>query len=250
MRYFEAVIFDLGSTLIYFDGEWYEVISQSIDRLFIYLTDNRLELDSESFPQQFRNRLDDYFTQREVDYVEYTMVRTLRDQLADSGYPDVSNAMIDAALKDMYSVSESHWHVLLEAERTLQNLCQNGYRLGMISNASDNANVQRLIDKAKIRTYFDIILSSAALGIRKPDPRIFQVVLDHWGFAPSKVVMVGDNLGADIFGAHECGMFSVWLTHYADKNQNRDFIGRVQPDATIEQLSELPHLLNSLTAIG
>jgi FMN phosphatase YigB (HAD superfamily) len=57
--------------------------------------------------------------------------------------------------------------------------CANtGYRLGLISNAGDDADVQTLLDQANLRAYFEIILTSAGQGIRKPNPKIFWTALN------------------------------------------------------------------------
>jgi HAD superfamily hydrolase (TIGR01662 family) len=121
-----------------------------------------------------------------------------------------------------------------------------GYRLGMISNASDDADVQALIDKAGVRPYFEVILTSAAVGIRKPNPRIFHMALERLGTSPGKTAMVGDTLGADILGANNAGMFSIWITRRADVPDNRAHLDTIRPDAVIDTLSDLPRLLESL----
>ena len=102
------------------------------------------------------------------------------------------------------------------------------------------------MDKAGICPYFDQVLTSAALGIRKPDPRVFQPLLDRWGLPPERVAMVGDTLGADILGARNAGLFSIWIKRRADTPANRAHADTIRPDATINQLSDLPALLDQL----
>ena len=58
--------------------------------------------------------------------------------------------------------------------------------------------------------------------------------------------MVGDSLGADILGARNAGLYSIWVTRRADTAANRAHKDTIQPDAVISTLSELPPLLNSL----
>ena len=144
----------------------------------------------------------------------------------------------------MYQVSEAYWQLEAESLPALETLRQQGYRLGMISNAADDANVQRLVDKAGLRSYFDVILTSAAQGIRKPHPRIFQSALEYWPAAPSQAVMVGDTLGADIQGANDLGIFSVWVTRRAAPQDISSY--PIRPGATLENVGELPGLLSSM----
>jgi FMN phosphatase YigB (HAD superfamily) len=146
----------------------------------------------------------------------------------------------------MYAVSEAYWKVEEDTTPTLEWLRGQGYRLGLISNAGDDANVQRLIDQAGVRQYFSIILTSAGLGIRKPNPRIFELALNHLETSASRTMMVKNMLGADILKAHNASMRAIWITRRADTPANQAHLDTIQPDATIRALSELPQLLKSI----
>jgi len=171
----------------------------------------------------------------------------LTDLLTQSGYAAAPESVLRAALEAMYAVTQAYWKVVDDAHATLQTLCSQGYRLGMISNAADDQDVQVLVDQAELRSYFDFILTSAAEGIRKPNPRIFRTALARWGLPPARAAMVGDMLGADILGAKNAGIFSVWVTRHADSAANRAHEDTIVPDAAISTLKELPPLLESFT---
>jgi HAD superfamily hydrolase (TIGR01549 family) len=241
---FDAILFDLGSTLIYFDGEWDELRSQREVRLLQNLGSAGINLPGEAFLEQFNERLAHYYDERETEFIEQTTAYLLRSLLAEWGYPSPPDELIRQSLAGMYAVSQAYWKTEADAHPTLQWLREAGYRLGLISNAGDDADVQTLVDHADLREYFDVILTSAALGIRKPNPRIFQVALDHWGYSPAQAAMVGDSLGADILGARNAGLYSVWVTRHADTAANRDHEDTIQPDALITTLGELPRLLS------
>jgi HAD superfamily hydrolase (TIGR01509 family) len=142
----------------------------------------------------------------------------------------------------MYAVSEALWQPKPAMLSVLDQLFSAGYRLGLLSNAGDEANVQRLIDKVGIRAYFDPILISAALGIRKPDPRPFHMILEQWGFPASEVVMVGDLLEADILGAQRAEIHQIWLCDGHDSESNTQ-LDKIQPEAIATDLSEVPVLI-------
>ena len=241
---FPVLLFDLGSTLIYFDGDWPAVMAEGQAALVSRLLAGGLALDVAVFSPAFQQRLQAYFVQRERELVEHTTAAILRATLAASGYPEVPDGLVKDALQAMYRASQACWHPEAETLPALEALKQRGYRLGMISNAADDADVQCLVDQAGLRGYFDVILTSAAQGIRKPHPRIFQAALATWDAAPSQAVMVGDTLGADIQGARDLGIFSVWLTRRAELPA--DPLLAIHPDATLEHVGELPALLDAL----
>ena len=90
----------------------------------------------------------------------------------------------------------------------------------------------------------DFILTSAQCSYRKPHPRIFELAIANWYFLPSETVMVGDNLDADIRGAKSAGLYGIWISRRAGSSSEDE--PRVQPDATISSLTELPALLDRL----
>jgi HAD superfamily hydrolase (TIGR01662 family) len=129
-------------------------------------------------------------------------------------------------------------------EPTLRTLRENGYNLGIVSNAGDDTDVQQLAQGFGIAKYFDFILTSAACSYRKPHPRIFELALSNWYCPPEEAVMIGDNLDADIRGATEAGLYSIWISRRADTKMEDQV--QVQPDANISTLSELPAVLDQL----
>jgi len=246
MHPFDAIIFDLGSTLIYFDGEWSEVMYRASQVLYQQLEQAGLILDQKAFLREYHQAVEAYYQERESEFIEHTTFFILRNLLNEWGYPEVPDQILRQALKAMYAVSQAHWHLEPDTVPTLAALQKIGYRLGLISNAADDVDVQTLVDKAGIRPFFDKILTSAGEGIRKPNPRIFQKMLDFWGYSPEEVAMVGDTLGADILGAQNAGIFSIWITRRSNTPANHAHAGTIHADATIDTLEELPGLLEQL----
>jgi putative hydrolase of the HAD superfamily len=244
---FDAILFDLGNTLIYFDGEWQEVLYKACLEAWRSLASSGLELDQDTFVEEFLEKLNAYYVEREAEFIEYTTAYVLKSLLAENGYANLPDTILLPALDNMYSVSRNHWHVEKDTHSVLNELKNRGYRLGIISNAGDDEDVQQLVDKARVRPYFDEILSSAALGIRKPNPRIFDTMLTKLKVERTRAAMVGDTLGADILGAQNAGLFSIFLTRRAATPANRAHLDTIQPDAIIDSLSDLPDLLISLS---
>ena len=239
----EGIIFDLGSTLIYFDGEWSQVIPEAVSNMVVSLREAGLEIEAEAFASRFHAELAAYYRERETEFIEYTTLYLLKNTIAEMGLQAPPHGVLEKSLEMFYSVTQSHWRVESDAQTTLETLRERGYRLGMISNAGDDADVQALVDKAGVRPYFDMIVTSAAEGIRKPNPEIFRKLLRFWEMAPDRVVMVGDSLGADILGANNAGIYSIWITRRADTPANRAHRDTIQADATVDSLREIPDLI-------
>ncbi len=223
---------------------WDSIVAQADDALTNYLREQGMELNLSTFPREFRKRLDQYFRKREKDLLETTYSFVLRDILADKGYGDVPESIVRNALDRLFAITQANWTLEEDTLPTLKKLEEDGYRLGLISNAGDDEDVQQLVRRFDISQYFDYILTSAACSYRKPHPRIFELALSNWYFLPSEAVMVGDNLDADIRGAKSAGLYAVWISRRAGQ-QNGDPLP-VQPDASLSTLTELPALLDRL----
>ena len=237
-----GVIFDLGSTLIDFEGDYASVIPESIATLADHLTEKGLEVQRLDFIEAFHGALSDYHARRDENHIEHTTLAILKEVLEELNGQTLEDDVLHGGLTAMYAVSEAYWQPKPAMLSVLDQLLSAGYRLGLLSNAGDEANVQRLIDKVGIRAFFDPILISAALGIRKPDPRPFHMILKQWGFPASKVVMVGDLLEADILGAQRAGIHQIWLCEGRDSESSTQ-LEEIQPEAIAADLTEVPVLI-------
>jgi putative hydrolase of the HAD superfamily len=206
-----------------------------------------LALEEERFLAEFRERLDSYYSERESEFIEYTTAYVLGALLAEHGYAEVEPPVVRSSLRALYTITEAHWHVDEEALPVLSSLKAMGYRLGLVSNAADDEDVQALVDKGGLHAVVEVVLSSAAFGFRKPNPKIFLQALKSLGVPASRSAMVGDTLGADILGAQNAGLFSIWITKYAGTSANAAHADTIHPDATIDSLGELPALLENLS---
>lgn len=117
------------------------------------------------------------------------------------------------------------------------------YHLGVIANQSCGA--EERLRHWNIRQMMCLVLSSAELGVEKPDPRIFQMALEQAGCRADEAVMVGDRLENDIGPAKRLGWRTIWIRQGISQFQvARDT--SEEADCTIETLAELPRALEQL----
>lgn len=244
-RLIRAVLFDLGGTLMYSRDPWGPILDRGYQALSDSLLEHGFNLDKSELPKTVRYHLDRYFARRDEDLFETTYLFVIREMLAEHGYPKVDSAIIRRALDAFYAHTQPNWILEDDALLMLRTLEAGGYRLGLVSNAGDNQDVFQLTDRFQIEPFFDFILTSAACSYRKPHPRIFELALAHWNIPAQEIAMVGDSLEADIAGAAQLGIYTVWITRRVSHAGARS---GVQPDASIQELSELPILLSHLSA--
>jgi len=154
--------------------------------------------------------------------------------------PPVPDLTVARALRAMYAVTQTNWRVEEDAARTLGQLADHGFRIGAVSNGSDDQNAFELLDRADLRRHFEIVLTSAAHGRRKPDASIFQAALDHFRVGAQHAVMIGDSYEADVLGAHALGLRAIWIT---GRVKPLPAVLPIAPEATISTLKEIPAIL-------
>lgn len=244
----QGVIFDLGETLISFQGDWEEIFTDSRARLMEFLEPHVGSFDKPMFDEKFRLAIDSAHQLRELDHREQPLADILAETLNELRLAPLSPDKMDQAMEIMFGPSEAAWSPVAGVTEVLDEIQTMGLRLGLISNASDAPNVYRLMEKAAIGTYFDPVVVSAAHGWRKPAAEIFQTVLGKWQVPSDQVTMVGDTLGADILGAQRMGMRQIWIRSAADREDNLQSREEVKPEAAVDSLDKVPGVLRTWQA--
>lgn len=116
------------------------------------------------------------------------------------------NDLLNSYISDFNKFSVAFEHV----PEIIQNLYQQGYKLGLISNGKSPFQ-ENNFHALGLTEFFSTIIVSEAIGLRKPDPRIFKYASDELGCSPNECIFVGDNPKADIEGAKKVGMRTIFF---------------------------------------
>ena len=95
------------------------------------------------------------------------------------------------------------------------------YQLHIITNGFEEAQERKMIN-SNIKRYFKTITNSEMVGVKKPNPKIFNFALNAANAIASESVMIGDSLEADIQGADIIGMETIYFD-YKDLNNSNGF---------------------------
>jgi YjjG family noncanonical pyrimidine nucleotidase len=112
-------------------------------------------------------------------------------------------------------------------------------RLGLITNGMKEVQRPRL-EASSIRHLFEVVVVSGEIGHSKPTSSYFDYVYERIGLPEKeRVLVVGDNLYADIQGGRDFGFRTVWFNPAGVPGNNG-----VTPDYEIRSLQELRQLVN------
>ena len=110
---------------------------------------------------------------------------------------------------------------VIEAIKILKNT---GKRLAVVSNGKSPFQ-ERNFRSLGVSHLFDAVIVSEAVGLRKPEKAIFELVCDRPEVRPEESIFIGDNPLADIKGSKEVGMYSVYIpSHYGDSCHDANII--------------------------
>jgi len=148
--------------------------------------------------------------------------------------------MSDALMKHLDANSPARETVPNAAE-CLERFKRSGLMLGVVSNA-DEAMIPTL-KKHGLYSYFDFLQYSAATGLQKPDPKVYEHALQVAGDIDSvDAGHVGDELISDYFAPRKIGMSSFLFdpnSRYTD-----DDLKDVDKKCVVKDLLELLQLID------
>ena len=175
-----AVIFDLWDTLALWPSEAFERVKQELSR---YIDDFERVWDTTYRARQV-GAIEAYFRGLGLEGDALAECLRLRSDFT-------RNALVprDGALE------------------TLDELQQRGFKRGLISVCS--SDVEELWDETELAPHLDDVVLSCAVGLSKPDPRIYELACQRLEVEPNECVFVGDGANDELAGAERVGMRAV-----------------------------------------
>ena len=245
----KGIGFDLFGTLVLQEGFSLE---QSVETLFDSLRAGGLRLEKAPFVQAYREINRQLFAQAAKDGRETHNRLWVAGALQALGHAVApSDPRIEGAVDAYFSPFIESCRLIPGTEEMLQTLVRS-HPLGLLSNFTHPPAVYRILERLNVRRFFRVVLISGSVGIRKPHPTIFGELADRMGLPPEEIIYVGDDLQTDIVGAHNAGMYTVWMTYREKLDRSAPLehflglprvAGEVRPDHVIKAWSEFLTLM-------
>ena len=146
---------------------------------------------------------------RSTHHVEIPIQVWMRQLLERIIENNPSDELVSKAIKIVVRARATNGVAFDDAHSTIKKLSRRDVKLGIISNVSSHEVAMGILDNVRLTKYFDEIVTSARVGIRKPDPGIFRYALMQFKARPKEAVMVGDSEIHDIGGGYISGLKTV-----------------------------------------
>lgn len=147
---------------------------------------------------------------------------------------DIKDRSLAEDLAEFYVKNSPYQTELISGTIELLDYLKKKYQLHIITNGFDE--VQHIkINVSGLDPYFKTITTSEMVGARKPQAQFFNHVLKSINAQPEECMVIGDDFEADIIGAENAGMQSIFFNPY---NPDIDHKG-----TTVEKLSQIHKLI-------
>ena len=235
----------MGNTLIKVTRSWDEVIQEGAEAMATwYMKTKHIKLDAPALIETFIAECASGLKTARQTQTEVLAAQTLLASLKKIEASPSAEALIEGAVKIFFGPEEAASQAYPDTVDTLKTLKAQGYKAGLYSNATDDALIQRLVNRNGLRPWLSPTFSSAGWSWRKPKREAFDLIAQRWGLAPEEMVVVGDTLEADILGAQNAGMHSILVT--MDEAISNADNRHIQPTAMTDNLSAVPEIIAQL----
>ena len=241
----QAIIFDYGGTIDTNALHWSEVLWEGYQH-------TNIPVSKEEFRQSYvfaeRALAKHPYIQPEHNFLDLLTIKCdLETQdLVNRGVWLVSDT--ERKIQSDAVANYCYQYVLnvLEVSRPVIATLAEKYPLVLVSNFY--GNIETILKDFHLE-YFQHIVESAVVGVRKPDPKIFQLGVDALREIMGKtaeelpahdILVVGDSYSKDILPATKIGCQTVWLKGIGWDNETVD---ETVPTHIIRHIKDLPEVI-------
>ena len=196
------IFFDLDHTLWDFE-------TNSDNTFEFILKRNNIQVDLSEFKERYRPINRKYWKLFREDKVTKSNLRyaRLKETFDEMNYQIEDSEINLLAIE--YITYLSQYNNLFEGAIEVLEYLKVKYELHIITNGFEEVQFKKL-ENSNLLPFFNQIITSEKIGVKKPNPKIFQYALHISNAKPSESFMIGDNLEADIFGAKNVGMHTIF----------------------------------------
>ena len=220
------IFFDLDHTLWDFDKNSKLTFQQIFDEQKINVTiDEFLKVYMPINLKYWRLYREDKIEKEELRY------KRLKDSFTELSF-NASDTLIHKISEDYIHYLPNYNHLIEGTIEVLEYL-QGNYKLHIITNGFEE--VQNLkLEKSGIKKYFDQIITSECVGVKKPNSKIFEYAFEKANTLANESIMIGDSYEADVLGALKVSMLAIYFS--LEKKQEQGVL-------VISSLTELKQYL-------
>lgn len=115
-----------------------------------------------------------------------------------------------------------HFNYLFDGTFEILDYLKDKYKLHIITNGFEEVQLKKM-RSSKIINYFNTIITSESVGVKKPNAKVFNYALERASAKKENSLMIGDSIEADVLGALNVGMQAIHCNFYNQKIVDHSF---------------------------
>ena len=151
------------------------------------------------------------YVDEELEKAEEIQVEKVFAKLYEDKGVESSEILIAETCRFFRDTSTYHLRLYEWSLPILEKLKANGKKVYLLSNAQRSFTYHEM-EKLDIVKYFDKIYISSDHGVKKPNPKFFQILMEAEGIDAKECLFLGNDQTCDILGAQAVGM-DTWYVH-------------------------------------
>jgi putative hydrolase of the HAD superfamily len=213
LKYITDIFFDLDHTLWDFDKN----SALTFEKIFEL---NQIDIPIASFLKHYEPINLNYWKLYREERIDKASLRYARlFDTFEAIKMKVDEDLIHQLSED-YIANLTSYNYLFEGTIELLKYLEPKYNLHIITNGFQEVQHGKL-DKSNISGYFKTVTNSEMVGVKKPNPLIFDHALKLAKTSKQRSIMIGDNYEADVLGALNIGLDAICFNyHNVDLEQN------------------------------
>lgn len=192
------VFFDLDHTLWDFDKN----SGLTFEKIFSL---NNIHVDTKEFLKYYEPINLEYWKLYREEKIDKASLRFGRLHDAFLAINKVVDKSLINKLSDDYITHLSTFNHLFDNAVDILEYLSVKYNLHIITNGFQEVQ-QKKLNHSNIAHYFKTVTNSEHVGVKKPNPKIFNYAIEIAKTNVNQTIMIGDNFEADILGASNIGM--------------------------------------------
>ncbi len=236
----EAVVFDIGGTLLDFDrAESYAEMKAGAAFAHEYLLKlGHAPPSGGVYRRRILRRLGRAYVWSRLTGGELDPMHELANLHKSMGI-ELDSIPANELARLLYSPNKALARAHPKTADTLRAIQSAGMKIGLISNTvAPPSGLEDHLAQEGLLEYFSVRVFSCTVGVPKPNPKIFNVALEQLNVAPDRALYVGDKPHIDIVGARGVGMFAALRAKQPPTKKKH------LPDICVRELCELIDHLN------
>lgn len=215
MAQHKHIFFDLDHTLWDFDANSKEALSEIYEEFKLA---SKGVGDMDEYLERYKAINNECWSLYRVGEMPKEVLRTERFRRTLKIYDVEDQELVEQLASEYLRISPIKTNLIDGTIDVLEYLKAKDYPLHILTNGFEE--VQHIkMDRSGLRPYFEYVITSEQVGVKKPDERAFLEAASIAKADRNTAAMIGDNLEVDVLGAKRVGIKEVFFNPHKIDHQ-------------------------------